>query len=194
MTIRRIGTTLACLLVALCPVLLVACGQSLSAQQSTEQSMEAKHPGCCSSPLPPSVPRGWKSYTYGEATISVPSDWIVVTSYACPKPKEPGTLFLGPSENPDEVCPMYSLSVNSVTIAPVSLQPGDACTRTGEVNGLMVEITPCGSGDATSSTVWTVPSLGIQAVATQAEGGSVGSGSSTVVERVLHTLRKASGQ
>jgi hypothetical protein len=112
------------------------------------------------------------------------------TSYVCPEPKGPGTLLLGPSNNPGEICPAYSFSVNSVTITPAPLHPSDACTRLGKVNGLMVYVTPCSSSNAAGITEWTVPSLGVQAVATQAGGSSVGSGSSTVVGRVLHTLRK----
>ncbi len=191
MTIERIGTTLVGLLIAICPVLLAACGQSPTAQQAAERSFQTKRPGCCASPPSTLVPEGWDTYTYGEANISVPSDWIVVTNYACPEPKDPGTLFLGPPTGPGEVCPQYLLSVDSVTLRPVPLDPSDACTRTGEINGLLVDIIPCASSNTTSFTAWTVPSLGIEAVAARAEGGSVGFRSSTVVQSVLHTLRRA---
>jgi hypothetical protein len=137
-----------------------------------------------------SIPSGWKTYTYGKAAIAVPSDWTVVTSYVCPEQKGPGTLFLGPSKNPGEVCPAYSFSVNSVTITPAPLNTGDACTRLIKVNGLVVYVIPCAT-NAVGITFWTVVSLGVQVAATQAGGTIVGTQSSTVVGRVLHTLHKA---
>jgi hypothetical protein len=137
-----------------------------------------------------SIPSGWKPYTYGKAAIAVPSDWTVVTSYACPEPKGSGTLFLGPSKNPREICPAYSFSVNSVTITPAPLRPGDACTRLSKVNGLVVYVIPCAT-NAVDITFWTVVSLGVKVAATQAGGTMVGTQSFTVVGRVLRTLHKA---
>lgn len=160
---------------AVLPLLLAACGSTTTATSPTTTV---------------SIPSGWKTYTYGKAAVAVPSDWTVVTSYVCPEPKGPGTLFLGPSKNPGEVCPAYSFSVNSVTITPAPLHPGDACTRLSKVNGLVVYVIPCAT-NAVGITFWTVASLGVQVAATQAGGTIVGTQSSTVVGRVLHTLHKA---
>jgi len=136
------------------------------------------------------IPSGWKTYTFGKAAIAVPSDWAVATGYSCPEPKKPGTLFLGPSRNPDATCPMYSVSVDSVTIAPSPLRPGDACTRSVQVNGLVVDVVPCATAGV-GITYWTVPSLGVQIAATQADGTIVGTKSSSLDGQVLHTLHKA---
>ena len=162
---------------ALVPLLLAACGGTTTATSTTTVS----------------IPSGWKTHTYGKAAIAVPSDWAVVTSYVCPEPKGPGTLFLGPSKNPGEVCPAYSFSVNSVTITPLRAgeSTGSSACPTVKVNGLVVYVSPCGNTNPAGITEWTVPSLGVQAAATQAGGNFVGSGSSTVVGRVLHTLHTA---
>lgn len=178
----RVGDALAWLLVpaALC----AACTSTTVAPvpHVTGQNSSASHTV--------STPSGWKTYTYGKAAIAVPSNWAVVTSYGCPEPKEPGTLFLGPSKSPGAMCPLYSLSVDSVTITPIPLHPGDACTRTAEVNGLLVYVVPCAT-NAMGITYWTVGSLGVRVAAWQVGGATVGTQSSTVLGRVLHTLHKA---
>jgi hypothetical protein len=162
------------LLAAVLPLLVTACSGSAAA----------------SSPTTVSIPSGWRTYVYGKAAIAVPKDWTVVTSYVCPVPKGPGTLFVGPSKNPGESCPARSLSVDSVTITPARSRPGDACTRLGKANGLVVYVIPC-AVTAVGITFWTVDSLGVQVTATQAGGAIVGTQSSTVVGRVLHTLHMA---
>ena len=42
-----------------------------------------------------SVPGGWKTYTYGQAAISIPGNWVVRHDTNCPDGQAPGTLMLG---------------------------------------------------------------------------------------------------
>ena len=77
-------------------VALCACGTAESASTATTHAAV-------------SVSGGWKTYVYEQAALSVPANWKVVTDYVCPEAKGPGTLFLGPSKQPGDVCPEYSL-------------------------------------------------------------------------------------
>ena len=122
----------------------------------------------------------------------MPSNWSVVTSYACRVPKGPGTLFLGSGASTADFCPASWLSADTITLTASRLDPGDACVRPVKVNGLLVYVGPCASSsNAAGITEWTIPSLGVQAVATQVGETSVDSGSSTVVGKVLHTIHGA---
>jgi hypothetical protein len=58
------------------------------------------------------------------------------------------------------------------------------------VNGLHVQVGPCSSSDLNGQTTWTVPALGVEIVATD-RGTVTGAGPTTVVGRILHTLRRA---
>ena len=139
----------------------------------------------------------WKTYIYEQAAISVPANWKVVTDYVCPAPYGPGTLFLGPSREPGVVCQNYALALNSVTLTPVPEGISDPEVTTcspSSVHGLTVYVGPCGSSNAAGLTWWMIPELGIEAQASESGGSWVGHGSSTVVGRVLHTLRRATSQ
>jgi hypothetical protein len=82
--------------------------------------------------------------------------------------------------------------VNSVVLA--SLSPGDAqalksCPVT-KVNGFDVHVLPCGASHATGIVEYLVPALGVEVVGAGTIGENVsGPGTSTVVGRVLHTIR-----
>jgi hypothetical protein len=41
------------------------------------------------------IPKGWTSYTYSGATISVPKNWTVEHNTNCPLPTSSGDLLLG---------------------------------------------------------------------------------------------------
>jgi hypothetical protein len=134
---------------------------------------------------------------YEQVAISVPSDWQVVTNYVCPEAQGPGTLFLGPSKDPEVFCPEYRLDVDSVTVTSVpdaALPPPQVTCAPISVHGLAFDVEPCSSSDASGDTTWLVSGLGIEALATQGGGSSVGGGSATVVGTVLHTLRRASAE
>jgi hypothetical protein len=145
-----------------------------------------------------SVHPGWKTYVYEQAAISVPADWHVMTSFVCPEPKGPGTLFLGPSEQPRDLCTQYSENVDSVSVMASPLErPFDAGNRicpSIRVNGLVVDVGPCSSSNLQGLTSWLIPALGIVAHASQRGGASVGAATTTVVGRVLHSLRRATAK
>ncbi len=147
--------------------------------------------GCSttSSVVPPSstvpVPRGWKTYTYGKAKISVPRNWAVVTDYTCPDTVAPGVLYLGPSRNPGEVCP-FTRNIDTVTVTPLPAGTSDQSQCIIKMNGLRVYLGPCGSSNPIGLAFYDIPSLGIRAKG----GGSNGqTGPGTVVHKVLQTLR-----
>jgi hypothetical protein len=169
-------------------IVLAACGTTASTSPNTTTRTAAT-----------SVPRGWKTYVYEQASISAPANWRVVTDYVCPEPRGPGTLFLGPSKQPGEVCPQYSLDVNSVTLTgvPEAISgPGVVTCPPSRLNGLLVYVEPCASNDVVAGGLsrLVIPGLGVQARATQTGGSVVGSGSSSVVGRVLHTLHRTTAK
>jgi len=174
------------LVVGLLSILLGSCNSTSSASPNTT-TRAATSTG----------PHGWKTYVYEQVAISVPSDWKVITNYVCPEAQSPGTLFLGPSKDPDVFCPEYPLDVDSVTVTSVpeaALPPPQVTCAPISVHGLEVDVEPCSSSDASGDTTWLVSALGIEAQATQGGGSSVGGGTATVVGKVLHTLREASAQ
>jgi hypothetical protein len=143
----------------------------------------------------PSVDRGWKTYVYEQVAISVPANWHVVTDYGCPEPSGPGTLFLGSSKLLGASCPAYSINVDSVTLtSPIAYpSPSDVAglCPSIRVNGLVVDVEPCSSSNTTGRISWVVPALGVAVAASAPGGASVGTGSTTLVGRVLRTLRRA---
>ena len=168
-------------------LVLAACGTEGSASPSTTTAHQ----------VTASTPRRWKTYIYEQAAISVPANWKVVTDYVCPAPSGPGTLFLGPSREPGVLCQNYALAVDSVTLTPVPEGISDPELTTcspSSVHGLTVYVGPCGSSNPAGLTWWMIPELGIEAQASESGGSWVGQGSSTVVGRVLHTLRRATSQ
>ena len=170
------------LVVGLLSILLGSCNSTSSASPNTT-TRAATSTG----------PHGWKTYVYEQVAISVPSDWKVITNYVCPEAQSPGTLFLGPSKDPDVFCPEYPLDVDSVTVTSVpeaALPPPQVTSAPISVHGLEVDVEPCSSSDASGDTTWLVSALGIEAQATQGGGSSVGGGTATVVGKVLHTFAR----
>lgn len=118
--------------------------------------------GCSSTTTAPSssvaVPHGWKTYAYGKAKVSVPSDWVVVTHYICPGLVAPGALYLGPPQVLGASC-VPGPRIDSVSILPL---PGDAnvpttpaCTMT--MNGLRVYVGPCTSSNPAGVIIYEIP-------------------------------------
>lgn len=138
------------------------------------------------------IPDGWKTYTYGKAQISVPSDWAVMSHYLCAGlSPSGGALFLGPPKGgPDCTAPPGEGDSVAVTTIPTGTADQSQCTI--KINGLRVYFGPCGSSNAAGIVFYDIPSLGIRAegMAGRAENENVtGPGTGTVVGRVLHTLR-----
>jgi hypothetical protein len=172
MSIRRAATTLASLLLAAS----VCAGCSGTSPVGTPPSSTV-------------VPPGWKTYTYGNARISVPSNWVVVTDYTCPDTVAPGVLYLGPSRNPGEVCP-FTPSIDTVTVTPLPAGTPDQPQCPIQMNGLRVYLGPCSSSNPIAVVFYNIPSLGIRAEGMGTNSQNVtGSGTGTVVGQVLHTLR-----
>ena len=174
MSVGRAATTLASLLLA----------ASVCAGCSTTSSVGS----------PPNssvaIPGGWKTYTYGKAKISVPSDWVVVTNYLCPDTVAPGALYLGPSKNLGEVCPQTP-SVDTVTVTPLPAGAANQSQCTIKMNGLRVYLGPCSSSNPIGVVFYDIPSLGISAEGMGTSSQNVtGSGTGTAVGQVLHTLRR----
>ena len=163
----------------------------------------------CSSPAPTGkaavastdpvrVPTGWSTHVYGRAAISVPPTWTVVLDANCPSATQVGTLFLGGPWDPGLFCPAALSSGPSVTVTNLGM-PGigtgpaqqNDCNPT-TVNHLRVFVGPCErTRNAGGLTTWTIPALGSQVVATTSGGGTAGSPTGTVVDKVLHTIRRA---
>jgi hypothetical protein len=142
-----------------------------------------------------SIPKGWKTYTYRSAVISVPRSWVVRhANYSCGDTTLPGsgTLFLLPPATSD-VCVRSAFNTDSVSLS--RLPTGDTYIQPScppvTVNRLTTYIGPCTSSNAAGITVWSVPALGIEAIGTGTASENVtGGGKGTIVGRVLHTLRR----
>lgn len=119
------------------------------------------------------VPRGWKSYSYGGATISVPRGWAVKHNANCPNTSASGALLLGYPKVLTN-CANYQFPLNFVAL----YQPNPTNTTTATpltVNGVPVEVLQT----STTFAVWSVPSLGIEITGDGAESA-----------RIMHTLRR----
>ncbi len=140
---------------------------------------------------PVSVPRGWKTYTYGKARISVPGTWAVEHEDDCPVRSAPGTLSLGIPAAPS-VCAALLGAADTVRLVPLSApNPFVSLCPTIRVHGLSVKVGPCGSSNAAGVVIYWVPALGVQAEGTgSADENVTGPATGTVVGRVLHTLRR----
>jgi hypothetical protein len=138
------------------------------------------------------VPHGWKTYTYGKAQISVPSNWAVMTNYPCPGSRSTGTLYLGPPKGPPYAsCPADVGQANSVTLTPLPAGALDQSQCAIKMNGLRVYVGPCSTSDAAGIVFYDIPSLGLRADGMGGSGENVtGPGTGTVVGQVLHTLRR----
>lgn len=137
------------------------------------------------------VPKGWRTYTYGKAKISVPSTWNVIRNPACRASSSSVTLYLGSGDG--AACSPVPSQLDAILVSPLS---GATSLETGcpsmTVNGAKVDWGPCTSSNAAGITFWQVPSLGIEAIATSTSQGSVGPDETTVEGRVLHSIRRAS--
>lgn len=188
---ERTGRRLVAGLIAVCvgSVGLTACGTAAST------SPIINHPAVARS-----TPQGWKTYAYEQTATSIPANWRVVTDYdGCPGAQAQGTLFLGPPKDSAVGCAgLAQITVgDTVTLTSFPEAISDpklsSCALT-RVNGLKVYVGPCSSSDAAGLTWWVVPALGVQAQATQRGGSPVRNESTTVVGRVLHTLRQATAK
>ncbi len=142
-----------------------------------------------SSAHPPQVkiPKGWKTYTYKKAEISVPESW---TTSPCPDSSATGRLILG--TQPIIFCPesayrgtaTVTLSVPSAAAIALARKDRATCGTT-RVNGLVVWASRCAiPGNFDDYIQWIFPSLGIEAVSTSAFDSDGQRG------RVLHTIRR----
>jgi hypothetical protein len=114
------------------------------------------------------IPAGWKSNSYGHATISVPKSWVVEHNTNCSRPN---SLLLG-FPNPLEFCPNERAPSSVAIFHPVD-QPAPTGAFT-KVNGLPVYVT-MGSPFMLE---WIAPTLGLEIT-------GMGPGAS----RIMHTLR-----
>jgi hypothetical protein len=121
------------------------------------------------------VPRGWKTYTYGKAAVSVPADWAVTHNSACPNTTAAGILLLGSST---VSCVDYHYSSTSVAITTMQASAGYVLTNPTMVNGTPVYV----QFGSPSRIVWVIPSLDV-VVAAAAPNANL----------ILHTIRKARG-
>ena len=146
----------------------------------------AAHPS-----LSVSIPKGWKTYTYKQAAISVPSSWRI---NGCPDPSVPGTLDLGEF---GLNCPSFPQStLNEVSLSTLSSSLGQMAEThkpticSTRVNRLAIYVVACDiPGNLDFSTEWLVPSLDVEVTALPKETRTINE--SAMVERVLHTLRAA---
>jgi hypothetical protein len=135
-----------------------------------------------------SIPSGWKTYVFDKAEVSVPRNWTLVSTTGCITRAAPGVLALGAPRSLAN-CPS---GVNSIVVS--SLPSGDAqalslCPPI-TVNGYSVHVLPCKNDSHKGIVQYLVPALGIEAVGTGASGEDVaGTGTNSIVGRVLHTLR-----
>jgi hypothetical protein len=158
-------------LFALVPVTLLALAVAVPAEAATP----ARHRPPASG-RPAKLPNGWKSSSYQQVTISVPSDWAVKHDTDCANTSAPGVLLLGTPSTPMP-CPLDSHHVDQVTVTDVpvgddrQLPPAGSAER---INGIRVyEL--FGSPSALE---WVAPSRHIEI-----------SGSGPESERIVHTLR-----
>jgi hypothetical protein len=154
-------------------------GPFRSGMSGVPSSTPGAHPSPSSS-----IPKGWKTYTYKEAEISVPGSW---TTRPCPDSSATGRLILG--TQPIVNCPLsgyrgtatVTLSVPSP--AAVALARNKGCGPF-KVNRLVVLVSGCAiPGNFDDFIEWIFPSLGIEAVSTSAFD------SDGIATRVLHTIR-----
>ena len=127
-----------------------------------------------------SIPTGWKTYTYGKASISVPRSWAVKRNQICPNTSAPGSLMLGFSKAGYD-CTAYIYPKSWIRIETVSKLSDAGSVFTGgrphqTVNGVPVIV---GFGSP-ATLAWYAPSL-------QVELTSWGPNAA----RIFHTLRLA---
>jgi hypothetical protein len=121
------------------------------------------------------VPKGWKTYTYGKAAISVPGDWAVTYNSACPNTTAAGILLLGSST---VGCVVYHYSPTSVAVTKIQASAENALTNPTMVNGTVVYV----QFGSPSRIVWVIPALDVVVAASAPDAN-----------RILHTIRRAPG-
>jgi hypothetical protein len=141
---------------------LVACGSSTPASSAT---------------VP--IPSGWKTETYGNVAIAVPSNWAVKHGTNCPNAEAPGTLLLGLPAVPSN-CAEYQYPKSVVTVWQINSETSTTNVPTEQepvtINGVPVYV---GFGSPTTL-YWIVPSLTVQIT-----------GSGPESSQVMHTLHQA---
>ena len=125
-----------------------------------------------------SIPKGWKTYTYHKATISVPVSWVVEHNKNCPD-SSAGVLLLGFPRvlaNCQEI--PASASIVSIVSIPKSQESGILKSMGGPmiVNDLHVY----SDFGCPATGTWYAPSIGVEI-----------SASGPYSNRILHTIRKA---
>ena len=127
-----------------------------------------------------SVSRCWKTYSYDDAKISVPSTWDVIRDAACPKIVKRGTLLLGlPMHTFDCALSDYTINFVAVTSMPPDDMYGPECQADVIVNRLPASES-CNTSGSLGTIFLQVPSLRIEAA-----------GSGPDANLVLDTLRRA---
>lgn len=103
------------------------------------------------------TPKGWVSVDYGDAQISVPSNWNASYGVPCDFVRRPGSVFVGRTGH--GACPLYVLKgVPAVYLVPEP-GPGKPVIGTEQVvNGLVV----MGIVHDSFENEYTVPALGVQ--------------------------------
>jgi hypothetical protein len=126
---------------------------------------------------PRSIPNGWRTYSYGWATISVPAAWAVRRDTDCPTTTAPGALLLGASKILSG-CVLFHYQPHFVALTSIPAGEGAASLPTTatptEVNGVPVYVL----FGSPISLHWEAPSLGVALAAAGPDA-----------ERILHTLR-----
>ena len=177
-------------------VLAVVVGAGLTVTGCSSPAPTATSTVAPTHPVP--VPTGWSTHVYGKTALSVPATWSVVLDANCPSATPAGTLFLGGPRDPGLFCPAALSSGPTVTVTNLGM-PGtgtgtaqpDGCSPT-TVNRLRVLVGPCErTRNAGGLTTWTIPALGTQVVAITSASGPGGSRTGTVVDTILHTIRRA---
>ena len=164
--VRRLRLTTLVVAAAVTPIMAVV-NQASASPRTGEQTTG----------LSASIPGGWKTLTFGQASISVPPRWAVKHNTNCPTTDAPGALLLGGAPTS---CPAYRSGLNavSVTTIPADVRAGSpptgAVSRT--VNGVPIWV----QFGSPISLVWLAPSLGVEI-----------SASGSQASRILQTLRRA---
>jgi hypothetical protein len=143
---------------------LVACGSSRTASSTTTKV---------------SIPLGWKTETYGQVAMAVPSNWAVKHGTNCPNATAPGTLLLGLPAVPSN-CAEYQYPKSVVTVWQISSETSTTNVPTEQrpvtINGVPVYV----ALGSPATLYWIVPSLTVQIT-----------GSGPESSQVMHTLHKA---
>ena len=126
------------------------------------------------------IPTGWKTYTYGKASISVPRSWTVKRNQICPNTSAPGSLMLGFSKAAYD-CVALPYPKSWIRIQTMSKLSDAGSVFTGgrphqTVNGVPVIV---GFGSP-ATLAWYAPSLQVELTSWGANAA-----------RIFHTLRRA---